>query len=205
MGHEADRPLPGDEAISPRILRHLRHREQRLKEDLGAKLDQLVAQLESRLAARLGTSSGAAAPAAGADLLSLRRDLKDLQVSVRETNRRIDELVVGVDRRFGLVLTRARAAAGRGAPTRQRDAQGRLVDELLIAVEDRRRLLNLTQRQLAEILLVDPRALSKWMKRERSTADGETRSRMRHWLDATDSDATATLSRLLGEACEGSQ
>jgi hypothetical protein len=185
-------------SISPRLLRHLRYREGKLRQEFAQQIDQALREGEERLLARLGAAPGSsqAAPA-GEELAAMRRDIKHLQQAVAETNRRLDRLATSVDMRFERVLGHIGDQARRAAePTRARDAQGRLVDALLTAVETRQRLLGMTQRQVAEILQVHFRSLSKWLHHQHAVSCQETRDRMQQWLDATEGDAQAALDRL---------
>lgn len=185
-------------AISPRLLRHLRYREGKLRQEFAQQIDRALREGEERLLARLGAAPGIsqAAPA-GEELAAMRRDIKHLQQAVAETNRRLDRLATSVDLRFKSVLGHIGDQARRSAePTRTRDEQGRLVDPLLTAVETRRRLLGMTQRRLAEILQVHYRSLSKWLHHRHAPSCPDTRALMQQWLHATEADAQAAMDRL---------
>lgn len=192
MTDHSDPEILDAQAISPRLLRYLRRRDEKLKEEIAQKMDLGFQQLEERLVARFG-----AAPRACDDLAAMRRDIQYLKQGLAGTNRKLDLLAKSVDLRFKSVLGHIGDQARRAStPTRARDEQGRLVDPLLTAVETRRRLLGVNQRSLAVILQVHYRSLSKWLNHRHATSSVETRSMMQQWLDATEADARAALERL---------
>lgn len=192
MTNHEDPVVHGDNAISPRLRKYIQRHDEKLREDLGAKIDSLFSQWDAKMEARIKEAVATAQQGrtAGAADDRLREDVRLLGEAVRGLRRDIDRLATSVDLRFTRVLGHIGAQARRAAePTRARDEQGRLVDPLLTAVETRRRLLGVTQRGLAEILQVHYRALSKWMSRQRAVSSKETRALMQQWLDVTEDDA----------------
>lgn len=165
------------EPLSPRLLRYLQRRELRLKEEIGS---MITSALESWRAQHQ-------------DLTTVRRALQEL-------DRRLRRLEEHTNARFELIEHRRRLAAAKDrGPTRERDQEGRLVDHLLTAVEDRRRLLGMRQRQLARLLCVDHRQLTKWLARKVSPSSITIRESMKEWLEATDEDARRLRERLMKE------
>jgi DNA-binding transcriptional regulator YiaG len=196
---DADNTIAGDSVISPRLRQYIKRHGDKLREDLGTKIDSLFAQWSTRMEAKIQESIIRAqqGPTISEAIESLREEVRLLSEAVRETNRRLDRLATSVDRRFELYLGHIRTIATRATePTRARDEQGRLIDPLLTAVETRRCLLGITQRRLAEILQVNYRSLSKWISGQRGVSAPETRSLMLQWLDTTETDAKAAMDRL---------
>ena len=193
--------VAGDNAISPRLRQYIKRHDEKLREELGAKIDGLFAQMAERADERIAAAVAKAqqGPGASAAIERLREDVRLLAEGVRVLGQRIDRLATSADLRFKSVLghigDQARAAGA--APVRARDDQGRLVDPLLTAVETRRRLLGMTQRRLAEILQVRTPALSKWISGHRAASSHDTRNLMQQWLDATDAEAKVALDRLM--------
>ena len=165
------------EPLSPRLLRYLQRRELRLKEEIASMVSTALASWRSQ-----------------------HQDLTPIHRALQELDRRLKRLEEHTNARFEQIEHRRRLAAVKDrGPTRDRDREGRLVDHLLTAVEDRRRLLGVKQRQLARILDVDHRQLTKWLARKVSPCNATTRERMKDWLDATDEDAKRLRCRLLEE------
>lgn len=190
----------GDGAISPRLRKYIQRHDEKLREDLGAKMDALFAQQAERMDAKIQESITRAqhGPGVTAAIEDLREELRRLREGILSVKRDVDRLATSVDKRFELYLRHAREAARRATePTRARDEQGRLIDPLLIAVETRRRLLGITQRGLAKILQADPSLCSRWLGRHVSPSQ-PTRDSMRQWLDDTDADAEIMRQQLTG-------
>ena len=165
------------EPLSPRLLRYLQRRELRLKEEIGS---MITLALES--------------------WRSQHQDLTPIHRALQELSQRLRRLEEHTNARFDQIEHRRRLAAAKDrGSTRERDQEGRLVDHLLTAVEDRRVLLHMKQRQLARILDVDHRQLTKWLARKVSPSNSTTRERMKDWLAATDEDARRLKLRLLEE------
>ena len=166
------------EPISPRLLRYLQRREQRLKEEIGSMITTALDSWRTQ-----------------------HHDQATVHRALQELDRRLRRLEEHMNTRFDQIEHRRRLAAAKDrGPTRERDQEGRLVDHLLTAVEDRRRLLGLKQRQLARLFDVDPRQLTKWLARKVSLSSTSTRERMNDWLDSTDLDASRIRKRLVAEA-----
>ncbi|MFA7329819.1 MAG: hypothetical protein WC326_01980 [Candidatus Delongbacteria bacterium] len=198
MTNHEDPVVHGDNAISPRLRKYIQRHDEKLREDLGAKIDSLFSQWDARMEARVKEAVATAQQGrtAGTADDRLREDVRLLGEAVRGLRRDIDRLATSVNLRFERVLGHIGAQARRATePTRARDEQGRLVDPLLTAVETRRRLLGVTQRRLAEILQADPSLCSRWLGR-RVMPSAQTRNLMQQWLDATEADARSAMDRL---------
>jgi hypothetical protein len=195
---DADNTIAGDSVISPRLRQYIKRHGDKLREDLGTKIDSLFAQWSTRMEAKIQESIIRAqqGPTISEAIESLREEVRLLSEAVRETNRRLDRLATSVDKRFELYLGHIRTMATRATePTRARDEQGRLIDPLLTAVETRRCLLGITQRRLAVILQADPRQLTKWLGRKVAPST-PIRDLMQKWMDATEADAKVAMDRL---------
>lgn len=165
------------EPLSPRLLRYLQRRELRLKEEIGSMITLALDSWRTQ-----------------------HQDLTTVHRALQELDRRLKRLEEQMNARFALIdHRRSLAAAKDRGPTRERDREGRLVDDLLSAVEDRRVLLRMKQRQLARLLQVDPCQLSKWLARKVSPASAELRDRLKEWLDSTDEEARRARQRLMGD------
>lgn len=198
MGQDIDGAVHGDSAISPRLRQYIKRHDDKLREDLGAKIDSLFIQWTDKMEARITAAVAKAqqGQVAGAADDRLREDVRLLGDGIRGLRRDNERLATSIDLRLKSILGHIGDQARRATePTRARDAQGRLADPLLTAVEARRRLLDLSQRRLAEILQVDARQLTKWLGRKVSPS-APVRSMMQQWLDATEADARAAMDRL---------
>lgn len=166
------------EPLSPRLLRYLQRRELRLKEEIGSMITTALDSWRVQ-----------------------HQDLTTVHRALQELDRRLRRLEEHTNARFELIEHRRRLAAAKDrGPTRERDQEGRLVDHLLTAVEDRRRLLGMRQRQLARLLQVDPCQLSKWLARKVSPSSTDLRDRLKEWLESTDEDARRLHQRLAEKA-----
>lgn len=190
--------VAGDGAISPRLRKYIQRHDEKLREDLGAKIDGLFAQWADKMEARLAAAVAKAqqGPGASAAIERLREDIRLLGEGIQCLRRDDERLATSFDLRFKSILGHIGDQARRAAePTRARDAHGRLVDPLLTAVETRRRLLGVTQRRLAEILQAGPSLCSRWLGR-RVMPSAQIRAQMQQWLDVTEADAQAAVDRL---------
>lgn len=129
------------------------------------------------------------------------RERREFVEGMRALNERIAAQGRRMDAHLGDHEMQRRAASrmNRHGRTRDRDEQGRLVDQLLIDVGGRMRKLGLTQRQLAEELGVDYRRLNRWITLARSPQKESTRERLKAWLMETESEALAISNRALSE------
>jgi DNA-binding transcriptional regulator YiaG len=173
---DQDHVVIHEEPLTDTLRRYLQRRRQQDNEEMAARID--------------------------TGLASIRQNLPGLQD--KELARRISAL----ERKLNAHLDRHAsqekylAKLNRYKKTRDRDEQGRLQDQLLIDLERRRVLLKLTQRQLAEILFVDLRSLSKWLTRKVSPQMAATRQKMEGWLKETEAEAVLLDKRLADELAE---
>jgi hypothetical protein len=180
---DPDHSIVHEEALSGTLLRYLQRHKHKILEEVAARINVAFA--------------------------GLRQELPGLQdkaitSSFQELARRIGALERRLDAHNEQHASQARAITrlNHYKRTRDRDEQGRLIDQLLIDVERRRVLLTLTQRQLAEILFVDFRRLNTWLARKVSPQMAVTRQKLEDWLKETEAEAVVLNKKLADELAE---